>query len=301
MSTFEEERKETESVEKKMVEEKAPPRPFLDELASFEYKDSGHYADGADFSDYVQSNYGREIVMTILASKYDLSFVGELELHVKDTVCTIAKDLHRGLESRTTTKRWRLLLLHTEYKVHKEPHQSFLLIDRDSMTIEEFDPLGSIAENEICESVLTEWCGANYPDYYFISCHTYCPGKGPQEDGTCWFLCMMWLLTKLTSEKLHRQDIMRRLLELHADRKLDNLLMRCGYWIVESLKKIKFLEHRDEYNEYCGIHEIMKKRYLEIRDYHMVRKLTAHHEKIFSAYECGEFTKMKAYVAEGFV
>jgi hypothetical protein len=295
-------------------------KPFLEELSKFQPKkkddiseekkseekkedDKRSYQgdDVTEFSDFIQEYYGREIVLTLIMSKHNLTFVGDLKLKIncKNAICTMLHDKHRTNESNNTTKFWRLLDIHTDYHefdkknpARVEPHQTILLINRDSLTIEEFDPIGNAQENQYSMSYLDNWCRENYPDYYFVPCSSYYTTTGLHKDGNCWLLTVLWLLIKVTSPDLHNQAIIQHLLDLEEKDTFDGLLMKMGHWIVDYLENIDFLNHRNIYQEYDNSYGKAKAQYLRERNFGKLREIAANHKKVFDVYLVGDFKKM---------
>jgi hypothetical protein len=264
---------------------------FLDTLFNLneEFLEVNH-ANSADFSDYIQSNYGNQWIIDVLGSKHNLVHIGDIFLSVDKKSAQLVTDNHTT--TLRTAGRWQILSIITNFVDYKESHSSLLLIDNDSLVIEEFDPLGYIKENELCSSILQEWCENFYPGYYFLSCRNFCPFKGPQLDGTCWLLCILWIFSRISSDLVSRSDLVLFLINRKNDTTLDALLMRCGFWVIHTLESMRFPEAMTAYTVYSNKFGKLQKSYIQDKKSDLLEELSNQHRNVLELFKSGQFSAM---------
>ena len=235
---------------------KMPSSAFLKMISEVDRKKADAWQDSSELSDTMNTRYMSHMIfegLSCLSNKQfptlqSIEHIGIIDISVRNRGQTSEKtsEMVHKKSTDTTTKRWQILQANINFVEYSESHSTILLIDRDSLIIEEFDPLGTCQENEFCYTILENWCGKHFPDFYFCACKTFCPGAGPQgangskSSGACWLLCIFWILTRVSSDLVGRKELVDYLNDMQRYDFLDDLLIKAGIWIIDSLESIGF-------------------------------------------------------------
>lgn len=156
-----------------------------------------------DAVDRVHSSIVAKPIVDVRAAKDDLK-TEEFRTEAGEAETKAAQAVPLPLTSQpakfvASARDWLWIDIQVQYNTYGESHQMVLLLDVKHQTLELFDPMGERHLTKPSHDAVLSLARVLWPRFSVLSMPSYWPGRACWIDDTCFLMCAVWSLCRISS------------------------------------------------------------------------------------------------------